>query len=118
MDVLNVEFLGMVTDTRIASMPPFAPMLGCAHSPIERSVSYSRSFLDEMSMWSGGSLKCFELIFIYYGGLAFRTHHSRAGDAHESQRRNHHEQPRTNKTDAANRLELPVVFAESSAAGV
>jgi hypothetical protein len=46
------------------------------------------------------------------------SHHSRAGDAHESQRRNHHEQPRTNKTDADNRLEASVVLAESSAAGV
>lgn len=40
-----------------------------------------------------------------------------AGDAHESQM-NNHEQPRTNKTDADNRLELAVVFAQSSAAGV
>lgn len=40
-----------------------------------------------------------------------------AGDARKSQM-NNHEQPRTNKADADNRLELSDVLAESCAAGV
>lgn len=58
------------------------------------------------------------MMFHFMSGHADDLTHSRAGDAHEIQRSNHHEQPRTNKTDADNRLELSVVLAASSAAGV